>query len=686
MINSDILKVFFSTLLFFFTGLGIGCQSSGSLISFVPGAADVPGEELDQAQMARRAEGLRMLSSGDSEVRERAAIELLSMGDKRSLQAIENKLKGSTQPEIKVDILRAIAFRTDRRCFDFILEALTAPHPEVREAAAKALANFSRPEEIEAVKRYATSPERSSQDLKMIYETMGAGIFVDATPLLIEGLRAEEEEIRLTAWESLRSIWDRNISPSPEKWEELWAINKHRKRDEILEERLRASEITLSSLRRELRDMEVEFEEFSAFVMSEKHNNPKELLAALAGNNKKLIEYAAFALNEISSDKLKELSLDDRDTYLKLRNSLRGNSSKVTQNIAELLPKLEGEHLDDLLLEALHLEDSPHILNAAIKAIKETPQEKIVSKLEELLFHFNPKVRENAANVLGRSTKESSVAALRNALKDEEANVRWFAVESLRKMEAVEAVQDLTELLEEDPSPLVREIAATTLAQFAQPASFSSLRRALADESRRVREQAAKALIILAQNNPERTSTIGEELVKNELWDHSKDLLELAQNMSEEMEAPEELKEQIINLRLTLADGLSKHGDHSQAAEIYLKLLRDNGEFQTEARQKLITSYIETADTESLKSVFKQWLETEDESDLQYLMEKGIATVKKLQDNDMNEEAAELTGILTNRAQEASMPDDLLDKLKSFGDSSGNDNSSVDDKNDASIQ
>ncbi len=621
-------------------------------------------EEFRQQQLARRAEALRRLSSADRQVRERAAIELLSMGDEGSLNAITEKLAGPTDPEIKVDILNAISFRADRRCFDSVLRALSDPHVRVREAAAAALANFSKPDEIRAIIEYAESPELSNRDRERIYMTMGDGIFVSATPVLIEGLKSENAEVREAAWQSLRRIWDRNLSPSPQPWIELWEINRLRSREEILEERLRAAEADLGAVRQRIRDLERELNEFSEIAMSDRRRSPRALTESLAADNPRIMEYAAYTLSNLSREDLKDLDLDDRDIYINLRNAVREGSPRVAAYIAGLIEKLEGAYRDELILDAFQ-HPSADAVAAAIAAVREQPVEAVVNGLEELLRHPSAKVRETAANALSRSTAESTVAALRSALKDEEANVRWFAVESLRKLNATRAVPDLAELLEGDPSPLVREIAATTLGQMLQPAAFPSLRRALQDESRRVREQAARALTALAVNNPERILSVGEALIGDGFLTEAKRLMENASENPEYSDSAEVIG-QIRSLRIKLADGFREQENYSEAAGLYAGLLQ-SPDHMSEARRKLILCYIAAGDYARLLDDYRQWLQTDNIPLRVELLEEGVAVLENLHGSGVREETSMLADILESSAGSIDpLPEELLERIRSF--------------------
>ncbi len=628
------------------------------------GPPEAEREALREEQQARQAEAMRRLSSDDRRVRERAALELLSMGDERSLSVIKEVLSGPADPEAKVDILHAISFRADRRCFDIALKALRDPDQRVNEAAAAALANFTRPGEIESIIEYAQSPELDEQDRELIFRTMGDGLFVVATPILVEGLKSEHAATREAAWQSLRRIWDRDLPPSPEPWLEWWELNLHRSREEILEERLKAAEINLNAVRQRMRELERGLTEFSELAMSDRHKSPLAMVEALRGENLRVREYAAFTLSRMSRDELKELDLDDRDIYTALRDALLQGTQKVAVYIAGIIERLDGAFREELILDALQIQAAEPV-KAAISAVRDNPAPAVVNSLEELLRHHDAGVREAAANALGKSTQESTVAALRNALKDEKDNVRWFAIESLRKLNATRALPDLTELLEKDPSPTVRNIAAMTLGQFSQPAAFPALRRALQDENRLVREQAAKALAALAAGSPERTLSIGEALVESGFLTDAKRVMDHAAEKAADDETTEILP-QIDSLKMKIADGLVRQERYADAAALYSQLL-EIPEHAEEARHKLLDAYIASGNYEKLLENYAQRLQTDDPALLNRTLEDGVLTAERLNELGQKETASILTAMLTNAAGEIDPPpDNLLERLESL--------------------
>ncbi len=626
-------------------------------------------EVLRRDQLARRSELLRLLFSDNRQARQRAALELLAMGDERSLQVVEDALAGPADSEVKGDILHAISFRGDRRCFELVLKSIQSPHEKVREAAAAALANYSRAEEIDAIIEYASSAELEGAQLKLIYRTMGEGIFVRATPLLIKGLESDSTEIKEAALESLRLIWDRNLPASRQAWGRLWEDNRHRSRSEIIEERLKVAESGLKAVRGRLADMERELEEFAGIVMSEEPQRPAALVEALSGYNTRVAEYAAFRLNRMPEERLQDLNLDDRSLYENLREAIRGGSAPVDVYIAGIVGKLQGKHREDLLLDALN-SDSAEVLRATIPAVRESPRPVVVSSLESLLQHANSGVREAAANALSRSGEESSIAALKSALKDEEANVRWFAVESLRKLEASSTVPVLVELLENDPSPLVREISASTLGEFGQPAAFPALRRALEDDNRRVRNQVARALAVLAEKNPGRILAIGEALLGHGLTENVKNVVEKGKEKAQATESAE-IIEQVRTLKRKLAEKFLELERYSDAAELYSKLLEESGpeesKLAAELRGELSKAYILAEMGEKLVDDYRQWLDTEDEGRRTELIREALPILKDLHSAEMYAVSSALAEALKTAAGSIKpSPEELIEEIEDW--------------------
>jgi HEAT repeat protein len=114
--------------------------------------------------------------------------------------------------------------------------------------------------------------------------------------------------------------------------------------------------------------------------------------------------------------------------------------------------------------------------------------------IRKLLRDPSPRVREEAAEVLGDLRDKESFPEMMELLADSEANVRRRAVQALMGIETPEAVPALVDRLTSDQDERVRETAADALGRLKSPQAAQSLLNALKDQSEDVRAQAIASL------------------------------------------------------------------------------------------------------------------------------------------------------------------------------------------------
>ncbi len=126
-----------------------------------------------------------------------------------------------------------------------------------------------------------------------------------------------------------------------------------------------------------------------------------------------------------------------------------------------------------------------------LEVIRPIPIE--TQNLIQALTSHDSKVRQSAAEALGKIGDPASIPALTTALSDEHSDVRLYAAEALWKIGDPAAVPALiTALSDQDRS--VRFRAAEALEQIADPGAVPALTAALSDEYPNVRWRAASAL------------------------------------------------------------------------------------------------------------------------------------------------------------------------------------------------
>ena len=116
----------------------------------------------EQAQYAQ-AEGL--LSATDPNVRQQAAVSLLSMDYPEALPTVLDRMRLSPDAAVRISMVEAAAFVVDHRCFSALLDVVEDPDPKVREAAARALGRFTQKQEAQAITKKATGVGPEAQQV-----------------------------------------------------------------------------------------------------------------------------------------------------------------------------------------------------------------------------------------------------------------------------------------------------------------------------------------------------------------------------------------------------------------------------------------------------------------------------------------------------------------------------------------
>lgn len=626
--------------------LAAGCGTSRP-----PPAEPVTPEAVPRERVLY-AQAESQLHSPDANVRQQAALMLLSLDYAPALEAVLENMRRAQDPAVRVGMIRAAAFCVDHRCFEAIVVAIRDPDPEVHNEAATALARFTRPDEVAALTELVSREGTTSQERQLLMSALGEGLAVSAVPAMLKGLQSDDEATRIAAWEALRKISGRQLAPEVDEWGKWWEANSHRTREDLLEERLRAFSQELNGRSHQLDDVREQHEELMRLVRSARSETPKLLLKALASRHSVVREYSAFRVAALDGERLNGLKIDEKE-YATLRDVLEDPSVQVRQNVIAFVAQLEGEFRDELIKKALR-DETPAVLMTAVGAVASSTGEDAVRRLEELLGSSgHAEVRVAAANMLGKVGSGRSIPALAAALNDAVENVRWFAVEGLRKLGATQAVPRISELLQKDPSARVRENAAITLGDLGQPAGIPALREALDDESERVRERAASALLALATDGYERMALIATSFQEHGLLDSARQVLT---RIIEQFSDAENMKSRLVATHEQLAGVLKEQTDFAGAARIY-ETLDELTEGSPEVRRELVECWLRAGEVQRIVSATEQWLAAARATDREALVELALASAELLVESGNGEGAAALLDLVEKAAGEEADPE-----------------------------
>ena len=138
-------------------------------------------------------------------------------------------------------------------------------------------------------------------------------------------------------------------------------------------------------------------------------------------------------------------------------------------------------------------DDNAEVRAQAMQSLAQMRSPLAFEPMVAALKDASPEVRHQAAFSLGEMHDPRAVGPLSAALSDTDADVRQQAVFALGQLRAKEAVPAIVGVLK-DTDPDVREQAAFALGQIGDPAAVQPLMAALKDTNDSVREQAVFAL------------------------------------------------------------------------------------------------------------------------------------------------------------------------------------------------
>ncbi len=575
-------------------------------------------------QQALYAQAESQLAAPDADARRQAAVSLLSMDHPLALQTVLDRMRRAPDPQVRISMIKAAAFLVDHRCFAGVLDAVSDPDPAVRKEAGAALARFTGPQEVEAMTARAAGADPEGRQL--IYGALGAGLDVSAVPALIDGLGAGDQTVRTAAWDALKAISGRQLPLDAEQWDKWWQANQQKTREDVLQEHVEALSAQLQSRSGELQTLQEQQTELLKLVQSPQAETPPQLLAALGSQYGVVKQYAAARLAGLGDEQLQAVRIDDRNIYTVLATALDDPAEDVRENVLRFVLRVDGDYKPRLVRKALY-DTSPAVLVLAIGAVDAATGPDVPTRLQDLLSDSpSAEVREAAANMLGKIGSQTSAPLLMAALDDPAENVRWFAVEGLRKLGAVQAVPRICEMLQKDSSARVREIAASTLGELGQPAGVPALRMALDDANDRVRQKAMAALLALATGDYERMSVIADTFRDKGLDAQARQVLE---TIVKTYRDDPTMKDHVADSYKALAEVEVEMKDYPAATTTYQELDAFVGG-SPEVRKALVGAYMQAGDPARVAAAVEGWFSAAGPVKDRALIDVGMDAAERL--------------------------------------------------------
>ena len=201
-----------------------------------------------------------------------------------------------------------------------------------------------------------------------------------------------------------------------------------------------------------------------------------QVLALVLGLQAPLAPASANVLSEHHLEALGSMSAQAQAEFLLERsiNGYQGATAEIERRLRGWRGKLErSDRYENLFRMAINNDDL-RVRAAAIEiniiTRKLEKQAETVDRLEPLARSAAQGPRANALWDLGliggRGVEQARIAQILLAsLRDDNVNIRYWAVEGLAYLATTEVIDPLLETFHDDPSPMIRERAACSLAQ-----------------------------------------------------------------------------------------------------------------------------------------------------------------------------------------------------------------------------
>ncbi len=601
---NKVLTLTLTLTLFWLFLTALGSHSSLLLGEESPATSSVSSSDIDIDKWTRQ------LYSVDPAIRSLAAISLLGLDDHRAQKPLLNILNrypeanapgrknGKTavpEKEALISVIKAFGFKGDDRAVGPLINLLQDDDPEIALSACEALGNLHTSKAIDRMSANLMNPGFPQKSRILLAQALGQTMEQQAVEPLVSVLSGtEDEELQDAAATALSYISGKSFGRNSSEWEDWWAANQNKTREQWLRDIVTKLEVANEQLQQKNTVVEKELSEKTLALLKKATENKDEkpLIEALNSEYPQVRVAAAKVLvgfnnpesvaaltGVLADDSEKDVrmtaaqslgELGDESAVRPLLDALNDTDVSVRESAALALANFEGRDVAEALMILLK-ENTISVQIAATEALGQIGSVEAVAPISELLVSKEAKVREVATIALGRINDPASVTPLINSLRDPEERVRWYAADSLGSIGSSEAVEPLIELLSKD-SPRVRESAAAALGQIGEERAIEPLVQAMEDADKRVAEQAANALMSIDVQSYEAMKYLADTFYDRSDYNRASQVLE---KQIDKFSASEAHKNEMHGRRLRLAIAYQQQRDWQKAVEQYDLLLTE---------------------------------------------------------------------------------------------------------------
>ncbi|OQZ03965.1 MAG: hypothetical protein B6D34_05045 [Candidatus Brocadia sp. UTAMX1] len=539
-------------------------------------------------------EWTEQLHSQDPAIRSSAAVSLLGLNLLNAQEPLIRILKDTKEREdVKISVIKAFGFTKDDRATDILISLLGSDSAAIQNAVVETLGELKTAHSVLMMSEAMLDPQRPLNVKMLLAKALGNTNDRDAIEPLIKMLAVDDPGLQEVAKKSLEKITKLSSSNDAGWWNEWWALNKTKTREQWLEDLVIKQEEHEKQLESKIEQMKLEVGQKSIRLLETRPDkmDPKPLIEAMRSDYPEVKIYAAKELVKLKdpsvvdvliqtiSDPSEKVRIEaiqtlgeigDERAVKPLIGIMNDENLEIREKAVKSLGKLGKREAVDALILALGNNSDLSVIRATIEALGQIGDPRAVGPLLGFLTHKEPRIRECTAAALGKLRDSQAVDALITALNDEQERVRWYAADSLGKIGNPVCVDSLKKLLS-DASARVRESAVTALGQIGNEQAIESLIKALQDTDKRVAEQAAESLINIKKMSFDSMDSVATTFYDNKDYKRAEYLLE--RQIADYSKQPE-LQEKIVQTKFKLAKTLFALRDWQKALGFYEDIVK----------------------------------------------------------------------------------------------------------------
>jgi len=478
----------------------------------------------------------------DPATRSSGIVRLLALNHPEAAVKLREILNETENEDLKVAILTHIGINNSKAFADDVRELVDNSSGRVREAAIDTLFRLGDGSILGKMEADFAFTALALDIRRQAARLLGQYGNTRTVPVLITGLKSDNEAIRRASGAALRDLTLRPLGDEAEVWSKWYASNSSKTLVQLYRERAIEVQKEYAQFKAQVADVIID-----TLKARSNPNDTKPLIQVLKDGLDKVRLYSLGELTVLG--KSGKISLAEQSAVIPVLRQLMeapGNN-EVKVKTVQLLGTFENGSVVAILIEACRQPEA-FVRSAAAQALALHSDERVTEALLELLSDTSEEVVVVTASALATQKSTDAVEPLCTLLENKSAKTREAAAMALGAIADRRAARDLEKVLQNDASETARWWAADALGRIADPVSLDVLIDRLSDESNTgVRKSLVRALGKIGGKRA--AASLKTVLVVPDL---SRDAwLALIDLASEDVEALKDLEKEAVDLRMT---------------------------------------------------------------------------------------------------------------------------------------